>query len=53
MKKLLPPVILLAGLLFVLSGKVHQQVQTAICKGQKPEKDILLPAAALMKVLAE
>jgi hypothetical protein len=53
MKKLLLPVILIAGLLFVLSGKVQRQVRMAICKGQPPEKEILLPAAALMKVLAE
>jgi uncharacterized iron-regulated membrane protein len=47
MKKLVLPLILITGVLYLVSGKVHHPLQTVKCTGAQKEKDILLPVELL------
>lgn len=43
MKKFVLPLMLVTGVLYLVSGKLHEPAPVAKCTGVQPEKDILLP----------
>ncbi len=51
MKKLMLPIVLVSGMVYLVSGKVHQTLPAPHCSGVHPEKEILLPVERLMWAL--
>lgn len=55
MKKLVLPIVLVSGILYLVSGKVHRPLQTAPCAsmqaGAPAEKDIVPPVEPLLWAL--
>ncbi len=51
MKKLVLPIVLVSGIVYLVSGKVHHPLPAPHCDGVHPEKEILLPVERLLWAL--
>ncbi|WP_162915472.1 hypothetical protein [Paraflavitalea soli] len=51
MKKLMLPILLVTGLAYLVSGKVHPPPNASPCNGVHAEKEILLPVERLLWAL--